>query len=307
MQLEPAIKSQIESLIAEHRVMLFMKGTKSFPQCGFSSAVVNILKELGVTFHTANVLADPALREGIKVFSDWPTIPQLYVDGQFLGGCDIVREMHASGELATQLGVRVEPPKPPAIHVSDSAAKAFREAEEPGDDKLRIEIDAQFRTDLYFGPKKAGDLELSVAGLTLFVDPASAKRADGMRIDYVDGPQGAGFSIDNPNAPPHVRQVAPRDAKAMLESDASFVLFDVRGDDERARASVPRAVALDDEGRARLDALDKNTPIGFLCHHGMRSLAAANHYVERGHRRVFNVTGGIDAWSLQVDASIPRY
>lgn len=97
--MDTSVKTQIESLISKNRVMLFMKGSKSFPQCGFSSQVVGILKELGTPFETANVLADPALRDGIKVFSDWPTIPQLYVGGKFVGGCDIVRELSARGEL----------------------------------------------------------------------------------------------------------------------------------------------------------------------------------------------------------------
>jgi monothiol glutaredoxin len=307
MQLEQSVKSQIEGLIGEHRVVLFMKGTKSFPQCGFSSAVVNILKEVGVPFQTANVLADPALREGIKVFSDWPTIPQLYVDQQFVGGCDIIREMHASGELAALLGVKVEPPKAPTIHVSESAAKAFRAAEEPGDDKLRVEIDASFRVELYFGPKQPNDLVVQAGGLTILVDAATAKRADGLRIDFVDAPGGGGFAIENPNAPPSVKQLSARDAKALLEAEPGALLVDVRGPDERALASVGGAIALDDAGRAKLDALDKTAPVAFLCHHGVRSLAAAEHYLKAGYRRVYSVAGGIDAWSREVDASIPRY
>ena len=92
-------KTQIQDLISQNRVMLFMKGNKAFPSCGFSARVVQILKAHGATFETFNVLADPAVRQGIKEFSDWPTIPQLYVDGEFVGGCDIVTEMHEHGEL----------------------------------------------------------------------------------------------------------------------------------------------------------------------------------------------------------------
>src|SRR5689334_15363031 len=143
MSLDEAVKNQIEKLIKDHRVMLFMKGNKSFPQCGFSATVVGILKEAGVDFHTVNVLADPGLRDGIKTFSDWPTIPQLYVDGQFVGGCDIVREMHASGELASVLGVKVEPAKAPKVTIAPAAAKAFKDAAEPGEDVLRLEIDTR--------------------------------------------------------------------------------------------------------------------------------------------------------------------
>jgi monothiol glutaredoxin len=92
---------RIESDITENPVMLYMKGNAMFPQCGFSARVVQILTHMGVPFHTANVLEDANLRDGIKAFSNWPTIPQLYVKGEFVGGCDIVTEMFQSGELST--------------------------------------------------------------------------------------------------------------------------------------------------------------------------------------------------------------
>lgn len=93
------VLSDIQAKIDANQVMLFMKGTPQFPQCGFSSAVVQILDFLGVEFGSANVLESDDLRNGIKEFSDWPTIPQLYVNGEFVGGCDIVREMFETGEL----------------------------------------------------------------------------------------------------------------------------------------------------------------------------------------------------------------
>jgi len=94
---------RIQAEITENPVMLYMKGTAMFPQCGFSARVVQILTHMGVPFKTANVLEDAELRDGIKQFSNWPTIPQLYVAGEFLGGCDIVTEMYQSGELKTAL------------------------------------------------------------------------------------------------------------------------------------------------------------------------------------------------------------
>ena len=96
---EPEVFGRIREQIASNDVLLFMKGTPVFPQCGFSAAVVECLSELGVKFHGVNILIDPDLRQGIKEFSQWPTIPQLYVKGEFVGGCDIVREMFESGEL----------------------------------------------------------------------------------------------------------------------------------------------------------------------------------------------------------------
>lgn len=95
MSAQEQIKSQIEA----NDVMLFMKGTPTFPQCGFSATVAKILDYLGVEFASANVLEDMELRQGIKEFSDWPTIPQLYVKGEFVGGCDIIKEMFETGEL----------------------------------------------------------------------------------------------------------------------------------------------------------------------------------------------------------------
>ena len=94
-----AVSERIQSVIAENEVVLFMKGTPVFPQCGFSAAVVQILSHLGVKFKGVDVLADPSIRQGIKEFSNWPTIPQLYVKGEFVGGCDIIREMFQTGEL----------------------------------------------------------------------------------------------------------------------------------------------------------------------------------------------------------------
>ena len=104
VQIEDAQARIIES-IKFHPIVLFMKGSPSRPQCGFSAAVVQTLAHYGVPFHAVDVLADPPVRQAIKAFSDWPTIPQLYVDGTFIGGCDIVLEMHKTGELAEALRI----------------------------------------------------------------------------------------------------------------------------------------------------------------------------------------------------------
>ncbi|MBT8409116.1 MAG: Grx4 family monothiol glutaredoxin [Alphaproteobacteria bacterium] len=96
-------QSQIKQTVTDNEVVLFMKGTKSMPQCGFSSRVAGVLNFMGVDFADVNVLADDAIRQGIKDYSDWPTIPQLYVKGEFVGGCDIITEMTLSGELDTLL------------------------------------------------------------------------------------------------------------------------------------------------------------------------------------------------------------
>jgi len=99
--MERNVHDEIQKAVDENKVILFMKGTPTFPQCGFSSTVVQILKELNADFVGVNVLDDPEVRQGIKDFSSWPTIPQLYVAGEFIGGCDITRELFDTGELGT--------------------------------------------------------------------------------------------------------------------------------------------------------------------------------------------------------------
>ncbi len=109
---ENEVFERIRTDVADSPVVLFMKGSPVFPQCGFSSTVVQALTHLGVKFKGIDVLQDPGLRDGIKAFSDWPTIPQLYVKGEFVGGCDIVREMFESGELAAlfeEKGIATQP------------------------------------------------------------------------------------------------------------------------------------------------------------------------------------------------------
>jgi monothiol glutaredoxin len=97
--MDDTLRERIERTLAEHRIILFMKGSKLFPQCGFSAKVVGILKQANAEFQDVNILTDPELRQGLKEYSNWPTFPQLYVDGKLVGGCDIVVELDDKGEL----------------------------------------------------------------------------------------------------------------------------------------------------------------------------------------------------------------
>ena len=98
------VADRIRESIAQNKIVIYMKGSPSFPMCGFSPATIEVFEDLGVPYATVDVLKDPEIREGIKRFSNWPTIPQVYIDGKFIGGCDIVREMHANGELGPLVG-----------------------------------------------------------------------------------------------------------------------------------------------------------------------------------------------------------
>ena len=94
-----SVQEKINQQIQDNKILIYMKGTREFPQCGFSAAVIEVFNEMGAPYETVDVLSDPEIREGVKVFSNWPTIPQVYIQGKFIGGCDIIREMFARGEL----------------------------------------------------------------------------------------------------------------------------------------------------------------------------------------------------------------
>jgi monothiol glutaredoxin len=144
-------------------------------------------------------------------------------------------------------------------------------------------------------------------GVMLFVDPLTAQRATGVRIDVTETPGGPGFQIENPNAPASVRQMSVKELKALLDSGEAFEFYDVRSPEERARAAIDGTRILDSEAAARVASLDRETTLVFHCHHGARSQAAAEHFAALGFRNVFSVAGGIDAWSQEIDPSVPRY
>jgi monothiol glutaredoxin len=309
VEIAPETRDRIQQLVDANQVMLFMKGNRSQPQCGFSATVVRILDGLLPDYQTFDVLSDHEVREGVKVYSSWPTIPQLYVKGEFVGGCDIIQEMAGTGELFDALGVERPSSEPPSITISDAAAEALNTAQAQHGDGgrlLHLQIESDFRTGLSVAPRGAMDVEVVENGVTLLMDPMTAGRAEGLSIDVADGPQGQGFKIDNPNAP-QVRQMSVEDLKALMDSGHAFELLDVRTPEERAKASIPGALLMNEAEAARLEQLPKDTMIVFHCHHGGRSQAAADHFAALGFQNVHNVVGGIDAWSQRIDSSVPRY
>lgn len=302
------VNAVITNLVQTNKVVLFMKGNKKMPQCGFSAQAVAALVSTGVDFETVDVLSDPEIRQGIKDFSNWPTIPQLYIDQEFIGGSDIVNQMHACGELHEALGVEFTPPKPPELTLTEAFATAIRTAMEnaPGGGAPRLQVSPRFEYGFGMSAESPGDFKVEAHGLTILVDPSSAERADGMTLDFRDGPNG-GIVIDNPNEPGAVRRLDVRGYKAMRDCDEPHHLFDVRTVDEYNTAKIEGSTLLNDSSMAAIDELPKDATIVLLCHHGIRSMQAASQLVERGYRKVYNLEGGIDAWSQHVDSSVPRY
>jgi monothiol glutaredoxin len=307
MSLPAEFSERIESMLRSDRVVLFMKGTRQGPQCGFSAQVVQILDRLLPDYATFDVLADPELRDGIKVYSSWPTIPQLYVGGELVGGCDIVKELVATGEIFEALGLPAPAARTPSIRVSDAAAAELRKlAADAKGRTLHLAIDARLQPGLYFGPEEEGEIVVEPNGIALALDPITASRADGAAIDVRGSAGGPAFHVEVPGAP-SVKQLGPKEVKALLDAGEKFLFVDVRTPEEHAQARIPAARLLDDALRAELERADHDTPIVFHCHHGGRSQRAAEHFLALGFHNVANLAGGIDAWSQEVDPSVPRY
>lgn len=307
MTLTPQMRTQIDDTLREHPVVLFMKGRRRMPQCGFSARVVELLDQFLPEYHTINVLESQEIREGMKVYSEWPTFPQLYVRGQFVGGADIVGAMYESGELAQVLGAKVEAVAAPNIQISALAAEALLQTlRESGEAAVRVIIDPNFRTSLDLDAAGKLDLQLSVGGVPLVMDRATAQRAAGLSIDFVAGEMG-GFKIENPNEPPRVKGISASELKRRMDAREGFELIDVRTPDEYATARILGAKLMDEAVREYLDGLSKDTVLVFMCHSGQRSAAAAQRYLGQGFKRVYNLMGGIDAWSREVDPKVPRY
>jgi len=305
--LSPELRQRIDTLLNSNAVVLFMKGSPTQPSCGFSSKASGILNDLLGNYAHVDVLADAEIREGIKIYGQWPTIPQLYVKGELIGGSDIIDEMFNSGELHQVLGVPAPIRITPTLYITPAAAKAIGQAmenSEPGM-ALHLHVDARFQSQFQLKPVNGNEIMVEAEGIKVYFDLASAPRADGISIDWIEDARGSGLAIDNPNAPAKVQALS---VQALKEGLQDFTVIDVRPSHARDIAQFPHAHdVLDEDSFERLAALPKNTRLAFLCHHGNSSRQAAEHFRGLGFTQLFNIEGGIDAWSEQIDNSVPRY
>ena len=307
MSLDSTTRERIETLLQDHRVVLFMKGDRRQPMCGFSAAATNTLNELLVDYHTVNVLEDPEIREGIKAYGEWPTIPQLYVQGELIGGADIIRQMYTSGELHQLFGASAPDRTPPEITITDKAAEAIRQGTANAQGvALHLEIGPDHSAGFQLAPAGDHDIVVSSNGIEVHFDPGSAQRAKGIVIDWVSTVQGEGLSLRFPGAQ-EIKTLTVQELQRRLAA-GDITLVDVRPAHGRAAAApLPHARVLDEEGYDKLAALPKDTALAFICHHGISSRGVAERFAGHGFSQVYNVEGGMDAWAAQIDSSVPRY
>lgn len=299
--MDPQFKERIDKLLSDHKIVLFMKGYKTQPMCGFSARVVSMLSELEVDYHSENIFDDPEMRSGMKDYSNWPTFPQLYIDGEFVGGCDIVTGMFQDGSLHTMLGVIREEVATPSIEISDAAVAAFLAAMQRYDGvHVIVDISPQFQYDIGLGQAGSSEMAVTSNEFTIYMSRSAAKRANGMKIDFQNGQ----IKIDNPNEPISVRGLNVRELKQWMDMKKEHILFDVRGEEEREIARIESARPFSPE---TLEGISKDAVLVFHCHHGGRSLNAAQMVLEQGFQNVYNLEGGIHAWSMHIDPMIRTY
>ena len=307
MELTDAVKGKIENYTKENKVVLFMKGTRQSPMCGFSAKTVAALDSVVPDYIAVNVLDDEEIREGIKVYGNWPTIPQLYIDGELMGGCDIVLSMLNSGELHQCLGVEQPDRTPPEIVITEDAAEKILEAMQGHEGiGLHFQVDANWDSQFNLAPPQGHEIEASSNGITIYMDIATAQRAKGAVIDWVSTMQGEGLAIDLPQAPAPVSQMTVQELAERMKA-GNITVVDVRGESERTRAIIDGSLVLDRETMTKLEAMPRDTGLAFLCHHGNASQGAAEYFRKQGFTDVSNISGGINAWSLEIDPSVPTY
>ena len=307
MSLSDSVKSKIDNYVHGNKVVLFMKGTPQQPECGFSAKTIAALDSLLPDYASVNVLEDAEIREGIKVYGNWPTIPQLYIDGELVGGCDIVLNMLNSGELHECLNLEAPDRTPPEITLTAVAADQIKESMQGHEGiALHFQVDANWNSQFHLAPAEGNEISAESNGVSVLMDLATAQRARGAVIDWVSSIEGEGLAIDLPQAPPPVKQMTVQELAKKLEAE-NITLVDIRGDDERARAFIEGAEILTREVMDKLEQMPKDSEIAFLCQHGNASQGAAEYFRKKGFTKISNVAGGVQAWAQEINTSLPAF
>lgn len=291
-------KQAIETLVQNNTCVLFMKGNPTHPQCGFSSNTVGILKELvGEDFTYCNVLEDNEMREGIKEYGNWPTIPQLYINNELVGGNDIVTEMFNTGELQSMLNLPQPSREPAKINISDKAVEnILKGTENMGLNVLMLSIDGQFTTRFSIEEPKGYEVVTVCGDIKIYMDVGTAKRAEGIEINWVEDLQGAGLVIKNPNEPQAVIQIAKQELSKGIKEGRYNHIYDTRTEQQYNAQAIPGSKRLDKENMKQIEGLEKNIPLVFVCEVGNTSQGACEFYRKKGYSQVNNLVGGVAGW-----------
>ena len=228
---------------------------------------------------------------------------------EFIGGCDLVEQLFISGELHEQLGGEKNGRSTvPKIHVSEEAAVVIKQGLDRSENEvLHLTIDESFNHDFKIGPKDPSRTCVLAGGVEIHLDRDSLNRASNLKIGMIDSDKGYGFEIFNPNVASGFKDISVQELKELEDSGEEFFLFDVRTMEERKIACLQNSIFLDESAVETIKNIDQDTRLIFYCHSGVRSQEAAKYFFDKGYTQSFNLVGGIDAWSVYVDPTIPRY
>lgn len=306
-------KDAIREIVESETLVVFAKGTKEAPRCGFSSRAIETLRATGKPFKVIDTLADPTCRPALVSYSDWPTTPQIFVKGELIGGHDILMEMAAEGEFQKQVaeafGEEYKAPQVEAcpVEVTEAARTAVKGFMESPGDLLRLKVDAvngeaAFSLDLDTRVTM-NDTRWAVGDLNVVCSRASRALFDTVRIDWVEKDGGGGFSvkeIGEAPAIPEALEIDGAELKQILDNPPEkLVIVDVREDDEWKSGHAPNAKhlplsRLEKEWEAA--GLAKDAPIIVYCAKGARSLKAVNFLREKGLAKARSLTGGLGSF-----------
>lgn len=309
-KLSAATRQRIEALRPTHRLVLVMSGTPNTLTCGSTVNICELLDGIGLDYAPVDGTGDPEFARGERHRAYRYGIPQLYLDGEFVASGDAIEDMANAGELHAGLGLAAPDRRPPEVKLSPAAAKFLRAviAGREGGVVADIQITAQWSGCVRIEPRRKGTIQTEVDGVPLQFDLASVRRAEGMSIDWQDVERGPDLLLHFPNAPviEPVRPMSPEQADAGVR-DGGLTIVDIRHPQERALARLNLPFLSLDEHNHVIRNLAPDVPLAVLCHHGDRSVPAAEYLHLLGHRDVYYIEGGIEAWAERVDPSIPRY
>lgn len=308
--LSSSTRQRIEALRPSHRLVLVMSGTTDTSLCGSSLRLCELLDGIGLDYACIDAASELEPGRRGKRGTGWLAIPQLYVDGEFLASGDLIEQMANAGELHFALGLPAPDRHPPEVTLSAAAADFLRAAianSAPGT-VAEIEVDAKWASCVRLVARRQGMIQAQADGVPLQFDLASARRSDGLSIDWEDVDRGPSWTMHFPGAPviEPVRPISAADADAAAR-EGLLLIVDIRHPQERALAQLNLPFLSLDESSHEIRNLAPTVPLAVLCHHGDRSVHAAEHLHRLGHRDVYYIEGGIEAWAKLVDTTIARY
>ncbi len=288
------VPDAITRALSTEPIVVFLKGTRQQPTCRFSGQLVELLDTLLPEYAAFDIKADPEVKAAAMELSGWDAFPQFFIGGRFIGGVDVAKEWFVTGELARRLGVEQPELPTPQIHLSVPAHEALAKSVQGS--PVRIDRDARKTLRLAVSRRNSSDLAVKLGEITFVFDVVVARHLDGLRIDWLQEP--GGFVLRTPAD--SVRDLAPRELSERLSKGDNLQVVDVRTLAEFRRGHLMCSQFLTKDTFADLLALDRRTPLVFVCQEGTRSRNSAEHFVAEGFVEVYRLEGGLDRWQQEL-------